>query len=90
MKHKKDKSLAASVPAGSEIPERGKDRAQQVPNVETIELLRNITTEINCGKVMFPKSEAEMAHNNACQRAMDIIDNYKQGYGLFQMTRGMK
>lgn len=58
------------------------------PSAEMIEILRGIRTEIGAGMVMFPKSEAEHAHNNACERANTIIFNYIEGYGLFQMTRG--
>jgi len=57
------------------------------PDAKTIEILRNIKTEIGAGMVMFPKSEAERAHNNACDRANTIITNYQEGYGLFQMAR---
>ena len=60
------------------------------PNEETLEILRNIRTEIGAGKVLFPKTEAERAHNNACDRANTIISNYAQGFGLFQMTRDAK
>jgi hypothetical protein len=66
------------------------DRAQQVPNADTLEILRNIKTEIVAGMVLFPKSPEEHAHNNACDRASHIINNYAQGFGLFQMTRDMK
>jgi hypothetical protein len=54
---------------------------------ETIELLENIRTEIGAGMVLIPRTPEERAHNNACQRALYIIANYKMGCGLFQMTR---
>lgn len=60
------------------------------PDADTIEVLRNITTEIGAGMVLFPRSDAERAHNNACERANKIISNYIEGYGLFQMTRDAK
>jgi hypothetical protein len=60
------------------------------PDVKTIEILQNVKTEIGAGMVLFPKSEAERAHNNACDRANTIITNYQEGYGLFQMTRDAK
>jgi hypothetical protein len=58
-----------------------------LPSEETRQLLDNIKTEIGAGMVLFPKSEADHAHNNACQRANAIIANYAEGNGLFQMTR---
>jgi hypothetical protein len=51
------------------------------------ELLRGIQTEIGAGMVLFAKSPEERAHNNACERANKIIQNYRDGFGLFQMTR---
>jgi hypothetical protein len=60
------------------------------PTADTIEILRNIKTEIGAGMMLFPKTQAEHAHNNACERANSIIDNYMGGFGLFQMTRNMK
>jgi len=57
------------------------------PEAETLQILRDISCEINCGKVLFPKSPAEWAHNNACDRAQSIISSYAEGIGLFQMSR---
>jgi hypothetical protein len=57
------------------------------PSPEIIETLRNIKTEIGAGMVLIPRSLAEQAHNNACERANAIIQNYIEGFGLFQMTR---
>jgi hypothetical protein len=54
---------------------------------QTIEILRNIQTEIGAGMVLFPRTPEERAHNNACDRANTIISNYQQGFGLFQMKR---
>lgn len=60
-------------------------------SLEVVKILNWITTEIGAGMVILPKSEAEHAHNNACERAKTIISNYKDGMGLFQMTeRGRK
>jgi len=56
------------------------------PSKETLEILRNIQTEIGAGMVLIPRSDAEHAHNNACDRANRIISNYAEGYGLFQMV----
>jgi len=66
--------------------------AARVPSPETLEILRNIRTEIGAGMVLKlgPLSQLEQVHNNACERAKSIIENYMNGYGLFQMTRGMK
>ena len=57
------------------------------PSAETIEILRNIKTEIGAGMVMFPRGDAERGFNIGCGRANDIITNYERGYGLFQMVR---
>jgi hypothetical protein len=54
---------------------------------ETREVLRYIQTEIGAGMVLFPKTDAEHAHNNACDRANTIIQNYADGVGLFQLTK---
>jgi hypothetical protein len=60
------------------------------PGPETVDLLHNIKIEIGAGMVLFPKSEAERAHNDACDRANTIITYYQEGNGLFQMTRRAK
>ena len=60
------------------------------PDAKTIEILGNIQTEIGAGMVLIPLTAAERAHNNACERAKTIVQNYKEGYGLFQMTRDLK
>ncbi len=60
------------------------------PSEETREILRNIKTEIGAGMVLIPRTEAEHAHNNACERAKAIISNYYDGCGLFQMTRDIQ
>jgi hypothetical protein len=60
------------------------------PSAETLGILNGIVTEIGAGKVMFPISEADRAHNHACERAISIIHNYREGYGLFQMTARKK
>ena len=52
----------------------------------TKEILSNIQTEISAGKVLIPRSDAEHAHNNASDRAISIVQNYKEDIGLFQMT----
>jgi hypothetical protein len=60
------------------------------PSPETIETLEAIRIEISAGKVLIPRYDAERAHNNACDRAIAIIKNYAEGYGLFQMTKRAK
>lgn len=60
------------------------------PSDETIATLRNISTEIGAGMVLVPRTDAEHAHNNACDRALAIIHNYRDGCGLFQMTADIK
>jgi hypothetical protein len=55
------------------------------PSVDsTATILRGIRTEIMAGCVLFPKDDADMAHNNASKRAAEIIDKYIAGKGLFQ------
>jgi hypothetical protein len=54
------------------------------PTSETLEILRNITTEISAGKCLIPRTRLEEVHNNACDRAIAIIRNYMDGCGLFQ------
>jgi len=44
----------------------------------------HIITEITAGKVLMPKTEAEQAHNAACDRANRIVGMYRDGIGLFQ------
>jgi hypothetical protein len=60
------------------------------PAAEVVAILANIQTEIGAGMVLIPKTAEDRAYNIACDRANKIIDNYKAGYGLFQMTARMK
>ena len=53
----------------------------------TKEILSNIQTEISAGKVLIPRSDAEHAHNNASDRAISIVQNYKEDIGLSRTTR---
>jgi hypothetical protein len=57
---------------------------------ETREMLRGIQTEIGAGKCLIIHGEAEVAHNNACDRAIKIIQNYRDDIGLFQMKARRK
>jgi hypothetical protein len=56
---------------------------KQSEYIETI--LKGIQTEIGAGKCLFILGEAERAHNNACDRAVAIVQNYRDGIGLFQI-----
>lgn len=58
------------------------------PHPVVVETLRNIKTEIGAGKVLFPTTDTEHAYNNACDRAISIIQLYVEGCGLFQLTQG--
>ena len=44
----------------------------------------HIITEIRAGMCLRPKSDADYAHDNACKRAIRIVQYYKDGEGLFQ------
>jgi len=46
----------------------------------------HIITEIRAGMCLHPKNEADYAHDNACKRAIRIIQHYKDGKGLFQQN----
>lgn len=56
------------------------------PSAETLEVLRWIETEIGAGMVLLITCHAEQTWNNACTRALQIIENYQQGIGLFQIA----
>ena len=43
-------------------------------------------TEIGAGMVLIPKTEADHAWNNACERSKRIVSYYIRGEGLFQLT----
>lgn len=60
------------------------------PSAETLEALKGARTEIGAGMVLRPLSEADHAHNGACEQAINIIRHYEQGSGLFQMTADAK
>jgi hypothetical protein len=59
------------------------------PSAETIEILRNIETEIGAGKAFRLDHDAQI-WNAAHDRALEIIQSYRRGCGLFQMTADMK
>lgn len=60
------------------------------PSAETVEVLRNIETEIGAGRVLGPRVPEEVAHNNACERALAIVAMYRRGEGLFQIVADIK
>ena len=45
-----------------------------------------IETELIAGMVLLPKTEADRVWNDAHERAIGILRNYKRGKGLFQIT----
>ena len=45
-----------------------------------------VETELCAGMVLVPVTEADKVWNQAHQRAIGILRNYKRGEGLFQMT----
>lgn len=45
----------------------------------------HIITEIRAGKCLQIKSDLDLVHNAACERAIRIIQKYKDGEGLFQL-----
>lgn len=52
---------------------------------EVKDVLGWIRTEIIAGGVLIPTSEAEKAWNSANERAVSILEKYKEGEGLFQL-----
>lgn len=57
-----------------------------MPKQSQEEVLKGIQKEIIASSVLFPKSDADHAWNNANRRAKDIIQMYIKGNGLFQLT----
>lgn len=55
-------------------------------STETRKALLWAKSEISAGRVMFPKTEVELAYNLASERAMDILTSYVYGNGLYQIT----
>jgi hypothetical protein len=41
-------------------------------------------TEIGAGRCLFPKTEVDRMWNEATNRALRILERYKNGEGLFQ------
>jgi hypothetical protein len=60
------------------------------PSKETLEALRGIRTEIGAGMVILPRTVIERTWNDAHERANQIVQNYIDGNGLFQMTAKRK
>ncbi len=61
-------------------------RAPSTPSTETRKTLRDITTEITAGMILFPMTGTDRVWNDAHRRALAIIANYERGVGLFQMA----
>jgi len=57
------------------------------PTKETMEILDWIATEISAGKALRAITPLEQTWNGAHDRSLAIIANYRQGQGLFQITR---
>lgn len=99
MKTEKTQGLNKPDPAGSPTVDPTPEANGKVatfnelgvarPSPETVQILRDIQSEISAGMVLKLAgfTEPEQAWNNASERANKIIDNYAEGYGLFQMTR---
>ena len=62
---------------------------ESTPSPEVIEILRNIETEIGAGKSFGIGRDHEI-WNAAHDRALSIVAHYKQGLGLFQITKAEK
>ena len=59
------------------------------PSREVIETLNAIACEVGAGKSFCSGHDAQ-TWNNAHERCLQIIANYKDGCGLFQMTGKIK
>lgn len=51
------------------------------------DVLEWIEIELLCGMVMRPRSTEDRVCNDAHHRALGIVRQYRNGDGLFQMTR---
>jgi len=89
-----DSRTALPGRSAAEDRRRGPDvkepTVQLTQQEELSAVLKEIQTEIGAGMVLFPNTAADRAHNNACERANSIIQNYREGFGLFQMTKRLK
>lgn len=56
----------------------------------TKEEFEGIRTEINAGKVLFVRSEADKAWNDSADRCLRIVERYKERKGLFQLPTKLK
>ena len=62
-------------------------KSKRVPaeiSQESKDVLDCVETEITANKVLFPKSEADKAWNDAIDKCKRFIRAYKNGDGLFQ------
>jgi hypothetical protein len=55
-----------------------------MPNKDDYE---GMISEIRAGEVLMPKDDKDLAWNNASERSIRIIENYKNGIGIFQLAR---
>lgn len=51
----------------------------------TEEHWKGLITELNTGKIWFPKNEGERLWNQAHDRSISLVKKYKDGKGLFQI-----
>ena len=47
----------------------------------------HIITEITAGMCLTPRGPEDLSFNEGCQRAVRIVQRYRDGKGLFQMTQ---
>jgi len=59
------------------------------PSSEVVATLQAIATEIGAGK-SFSSEHDHQVWNDAHERCLSIIANYRDGVGLFQMTGNIK
>lgn len=58
-----------------------------ITHTDYIEAFEGAISEIRAGSVLVPKEEIEYAWNNSIERAIRILEMYKNGEGLFQITK---
>ena len=61
------------------------------PTLEVKQVIEGIATEIGAGRCLPPIDTPEkQAWNEAHNRCLSIISNYREGCGLFQLTANVK
>jgi hypothetical protein len=53
---------------------------------ELVDILEGAITEISAGRVLVPRTPEDRTWNDASERAMRILERYKHGEGLFQLS----